>query len=212
MDSTLIIPLPRSIQNPSPFAPVAPGRPLYYDDFSGGNTTSIVGRNTIVDETHALGVWQGTPDAFAINSGNLVRGTNTATAFAGIPAQNGAQEIIIQLVKHADAGGAIYLDLYRSTVAGSPDSYRLRLQDGQGTITTRVNGAHVVVGNSFNVPEGSIVGIRHAGVDGWLTVTLNGSPVAKLQIDSIPRTGMSGIAMGGAVTGFQIGKVWINQF
>lgn len=192
-------------------AEIAPGQPSYRDSFTG-DTTSIVGRITEAEPGDGLmrGVWEGTPDAFAITSGKLVRGTNAATAFAGINTGSQRVEISILVTTAPTGGGAIYLDIFRSTIAGSPDSYRLRIQGTAGQLMKRIGGLLTSIGPAFTVSPGDRIGVRWVG--GYLIALRNRAPVAKLQLNEVATIGYSGLAMGGAVTGFQLDDLEIDLF
>src|SRR5690625_3833173 len=91
-------------------APVAPGRPSYRDDFSGGNTSDIVGRRTSNEGDLDVGTWGGAANVLAINDGSVVKGS-AGSGYVGVPLLGTEGAHVSWLVRKRIETGAVFVDL-----------------------------------------------------------------------------------------------------
>lgn len=206
---SIIIRSNQAMTSPPANAPIAPGRATYRVRFSAGDSPSLVGMATGGGNGLTLGLWEGTANGLASASGKCVRGSASGVGFIGLPVSGVGIEFSLD-VDAAPTAGTLFLDVFRATLGGSPNSYRLEVNNGTARLRQRVGGLITTIGPSFNFNNGDRLSIRYAG--GVLTALVNGVVVSIAKPDTITLTGYAGIAWDGDATGFSLDNVDIDLY
>lgn len=197
------------MSSPPAWAGYAPGRAVYRLRFSAGDSPNLVGMVTGPGDGLVLGIWEGTANGLASSGGRCVRGSASGVGFVGLPFSGIGGEMSFD-IPLAPTAGTLFIDLFRATLGGSPDSYRLEVSNGTARLRQRVNGLITTLGASFSYNNGDRLGIRYVG--GILTATVNGVVVSRVKPDAINLTGYVGIAWDGDAKGFALDNMDIDRY
>lgn len=191
------------LSNPLPDTPIQGGSPHTKDTFSIASATTIVGRATNNDPGLNVQAWQGTGNALAISNGGIVRGTSTESTWSNqISAPVTAGAYVYITLEQLPTTIGLYLDLYRHTVSGAPNGYRIEFtKDGIARLMHRAGGTSLYHGD-VPVAPGDRVGLRW--LNGTLSLVVNEVIKVSLAIDVITRQGHAGLSGLTATTGFKI--------
>lgn len=189
--------------------PVASGKPLYADSFGGGDAATVLGRLTDAGPGLTRGTWVGVDKGVAISGGKLVRGTVDATWSALLPTT--ATSMSISFILNArPTVSAIYVDILRATITGSPNSYRLEVGDGSIRIMKRFGGPNTYLSPSISVPMGSRLALRKRG--SLIEVTVDGVLRESVTDTDITTGAYAGLAASTAATGFVIDDLRVSTY
>ena len=207
---TRIINCGSAITQPLPDTPFHAGAPLYRATFGLGDTPNLVGVPTAAGEGLSVAAWEGVANALAVASGRVVRGSATGAWFNGLPtpASNGINFSMLVVTRPTVAG--VYFDVFRSTIGGSPDSYRLEFGTSTVRLCKRLNGAFTYFGNPEPYVNGDRVGL--VWVKGMLTLSINGKARITANDSTVTPSGYCGIAGTSATTGFQLDNLEVNTY
>ncbi|AIX99760.1 hypothetical protein ART_0162 [Arthrobacter sp. PAMC 25486] len=190
-------------------APYAPGRQLYRANFNDGNKASLAGEVTATDVGLVRGTWEGNANNFAVQNSTVVRGSTAGSIGVGLPLL-GAGAMMSWDVITVPQGAPVYLDLFASTVGGSPDVYRLGIGTTASSLSQRVANASTVLSPLFATSNGDRVGIRWVG--GLLTAFVNGIAVAEAVTSAVNPNGFARLSAGSGATGFALDTMAIEIY
>lgn len=196
--------------NPPKAAPYAPGRQLYRANFNDGNKASLAGEVTAGGTGLVVAPWEGGANNFAVQSSTVVRGAATGSINVGLPLL-GVGALMEWDVVALPANAPLYLDLFASTIGGSPDVYRLALNpSGNIQLYQRVSGTQTQLTSTAPVAVGDRVGVRWVG--GLLSAFVNGIEVLKAFTSAVNPNGYARLSAGSSTTGFAVDTLAVDIY
>ncbi len=177
-------------------APRAPGRALYQARFSLGDSPNLVGMQTGAGDGLRLDVWQGDANMLAVSGGQVIKGSGPTIGFNGLPISGVGGAMFVD-IPTLPTSGSIYLDLFRGTLGGSPNGYRLEINTSGMRLRERVSGTINTLSGYATLTAGDRIGFRYAG--GVLTGYRNGVAVLMAAATSLTLNGFVGFAQAAAV-------------
>lgn len=190
--------------------PRSAGKALYRASFNLSNRDTLIGEATGTGDGLKVATWVGTDKALAIVNNEVVRGTATGTWFNGLPLQGDGASISIYIKQLATAGD-LYLDLFRASLTGSPNGYRLVFNPG-GTaqLGYRLDGVNKYVGAAFSYHAEARLEMRWVG--GLLEALLDNVVVSQVAANFVAPTGYAGITGVTASAGFVFDQLYVDEY
>lgn len=178
---------------------------LTSDNASGPNVTDVIGPTTDAVIGGAGKVWTGDPaSSVAITSNAFVRGA-TVNNFTAVLAEPVADIELSAVINALPVGDSLIMDLHRqlSTVAGSPNAYRLYIATtGALTLAKRISGSQINLATGYTCSVGDRLAIRY--YKGTLEVRVNGVVRLTAADTSVASPGFAGLSGTAALTSFSM--------